>query len=84
MVQDVKNELRNIIASLAETEVEKVTDNASFIGDLGLHSMYLIEFLHQVEIKFGITIPESDLKDLQSVEKSSEVVMKYLKSGNNG
>jgi acyl carrier protein len=78
MVENVKSELRNIIANLAEIDVDQVTDNASFVSELGLHSMYLIEFLHQVEVKFGVTIPESALNELQSVEKSTEVVLRYL------
>jgi acyl carrier protein len=64
MSQELKESLREIIAEVAE--IDEVPDEAKFT-DLGIDSMMAIEIVADVERKYGISMPESELQELVSL-----------------
>jgi len=78
---EIKSTIREVIEEIAEdmdVEIEKITDDALFIEDLGLDSMALLEVLATMEKKFSVSIPESEFPNLTSINKCAETVEKYL------
>ena len=61
MSQELKDELREIIAEVAE--IDEVPDEALFT-DLGIDSMMAIEIVADVERKYEISMPEDELEEL--------------------
>ncbi len=61
MSQELKEELREIIAEVAE--IDDVPEDAKF-ADLGIDSMMAIEIVADVERKYGISMPEDELQEL--------------------
>ncbi len=66
--------VREIIAQELGVEQEKVTDDASFVDDLGADSLDTVELVMAFEEEFGIEIPDEDAEQMQSVGQA----IKYL------
>lgn len=65
MSDELKEELRRIIAEIAE--VDEVPDETMF-KDLGIDSMMAIEIVSEIERTYKLSIPEAELKDLVNLE----------------
>ncbi|MBD3418710.1 MAG: acyl carrier protein [Chitinivibrionales bacterium] len=80
-LSEIKDAIREFIIEIAEDmdiDEEKVTDEASFIDDMGLDSMALLEVLATMEKKFGVSIPESEFPNITSIDKCAHTVQKYI------
>ena len=59
--------VREIIINELGVEVEKVTDEASFVEDLGADSLDTVELVMAFEEEFGIDIPDEDAEQMRTV-----------------
>jgi acyl carrier protein len=59
--------VREIISQELGVEQEKVTDDASFVEDLGADSLDTVELVMAFEEEFGIEIPDEDAEQMQTV-----------------
>lgn len=64
---DTAAKVREIIANELGVEIEKVTDDASFVEDLGADSLDTVELVMAFEEEFSIEIPDEDAEKMQSV-----------------
>ena len=71
-------ELRTLIAEIVEIEPEKITPDASFVEDLGMDSMMALEILASIEKKYKLRIPEDNLPKVTSLNKTIDIVNKFL------
>lgn len=67
-------ELKEIIAEQLNVDVEEVTENKSFTGDLGADSLDLFELAMAMEEKFDIEIPSEDLTNLKTVKDAMDYI----------
>ena len=72
MSADLKEELREIVAEIAE--IDEVPDATPF-EELGIDSMMAIEIVADVERKYSISVPEDELKDLVTLDAVYEKVV---------
>ena len=61
------DKVRDIIEKELGVEREKLTDNASFIDDLGADSLDIVELVMEFEKEFNIDIPDEDAEKLRTV-----------------
>ena len=66
--------VREIIINELGVEAEKVTDEASFVEDLGADSLDTVELVMAFEEEFGIDIPDEDAEQMRTVGDAN----KYL------
>jgi acyl carrier protein len=66
--------VKEIIANELGVEIEKVTDEASFVDDLGADSLDTVELVMAFEEEFEIEIPDEDAERMQTVGEA----IKYL------
>ena len=66
--------VKEIIANELGVEIEKVTDEASFVDDLGADSLDTVELVMAFEEEFEIEIPDDDAERMQKVGDA----IKYL------
>ena len=59
--------IRDIIEKELGVEREKLTDDASFIEDLGADSLDIVELVMEFEKEFNIDIPDEDAEKLRTV-----------------
>jgi acyl carrier protein len=71
----VESRVKEIIVEELGVDQEKVTDEASFVEDLGADSLDTVELVMAFEEEFGIEIPDEDAENLQTVGDA----VKYLK-----
>jgi len=64
---DAADKVREIIANELGVEMEKVTDEASFVEDLGADSLDTVELVMAFEEEFGVEIPDEDAEQMQTV-----------------
>lgn len=65
--QEILDTLRSIvneIAGVAEADIEL---EKSFVDDLDVDSLSMVEISMAAEEKFGVSIPDSELKNLKTV-----------------
>ena len=64
---DIEAKVKDIIINELGVEAEKVTNEASFVDDLGADSLDTVELVMAFEEEFGIEIPDEDAEKLQTV-----------------
>ena len=72
--------VREIIINELGVEAEKVTDEASFVEDLGADSLDTVELVMAFEEEFGIDIPDEDAEQMRTVGDA----IKYLNENAEG
>ncbi|MFQ5913047.1 MAG: acyl carrier protein [Nitrospinota bacterium] len=60
--------IKALIAEQLGVEVEKVTDEASFIEDLGADSLDTVELVMALEEEFSVDIPDEDVEKVTTVK----------------
>ncbi len=71
---DIAEKVKDIIVKQLAVNPEEVTDDASFVDDLGADSLDTVTFVMELEKDFGIEIPDEDSKDIRTVGE----VVKYI------
>ena len=67
MSESIERQVREIIINELGVEPEKVTDDASFVEDLGADSLDTVELVMAFEEEFGIDIPDEDAEKMRTV-----------------
>lgn len=79
MAENTEAKVKEIIVNELGVEPEKVTEDASFVEDLGADSLDTVELVMAFEEEFGIEIPDEDAEKLQTVGDA----IRYLKEHEN-
>lgn len=75
---EVLEVFRNAAVELLEVEADAVVEQASFQDDLDVDSLDLVEFVMELEDRFGTRIPESDLEGVRTVGDAIDRIMPTL------
>jgi len=67
VMSEIADRVREIIAEQLMADPEEVTDEASFVDDLGADSLDTVELIMEFEDEFGIEIPDEDAEKIQTV-----------------
>ncbi len=73
--EEVFEKVKAIIVEQLQVNEDIVTEEASFIDDLGADSLDLVELIMALEEEFGIEIPDGDAEKVTTVED----VVNYIK-----
>jgi acyl carrier protein len=74
--QEILTGLGEIIDEVAGVPAEEVTPGKSFIDDLDIDSLSMVEIAVAAQDKFGVEIPDDQLKDLTTVQDVIDFVRK--------
>jgi acyl carrier protein len=66
-MSDVADRVKKIVVNHLGVEPEKVTENASFIDDLGADSLDTVELVMAFEEEFGVEIPDDSAETILTV-----------------
>lgn len=67
-----------VVDKLNVTESE-VTEEASFMDDLGADSLDVVELVMGFEEEFGVQIPDEDAEKIQTVKQAVEYIDSRIK-----
>jgi acyl carrier protein len=58
----------NLISEATKIDKTKINGETSFVDDLNLDSLDIVELMMKMEDEFGVEIPEEDAEGLKSVK----------------
>ena len=74
-------QVRDVIADKLGVDKAKITETASFVNDLGADSLDVVEFVMEIESRFGITIPGEEAGKLVTVGDAVKYIEANAKKG---
>ena len=76
-MSSISEQVKKIVIEHLGVDQSKVTDNASFVDDLGADSLDTVELVMAFEEEFGIEIPETDAEKIQKVGDAISYIEKH-------
>ncbi|ASQ49252.1 MAG: acyl carrier protein [Leptotrichia sp.] len=70
------DKIKSIVAEQLGVDEDQVTEDASFVDDLGADSLDTVELIMAFEEEFDIEIPDEDAQKIKTVKD----VMEYIES----
>ncbi|MEX2466353.1 MAG: acyl carrier protein [Gemmatimonadota bacterium] len=77
MSEPTEARVREIIINELGVEPEKVTNDASFVEDLGADSLDTVELVMAFEEEFGVDIPDEDAEQMKTVGDAIDYLKKH-------
>src|SRR5690625_546670 len=74
--QEILAGLGEIVEEIVGTEPSEVTPEKSFVDDLDIDSLSMVEIAVAAQDKFGVEIPDDQLKDLKTVQDVINYIQK--------
>ena len=65
--EEILPDLASIVEEVAGVDASEVTSEKSFVDDLDIDSLSMVEIAVQAEDKFGVKIPDDELANLKTV-----------------
>ena len=78
-MSDIGERVKKIVVEHLGVEPEKVTENASFIDDLGADSLDTVELVMAFEEEFGIEIPDEEAEKITRVKEAVDYIESHAK-----
>ncbi len=72
----IADKVKEIIVKQLGVNPDEVSEDASFVEDLGADSLDTVELVMELEKEFNIEIPDDDANDIRSVGEA----VKYIES----
>ncbi len=72
---EVLQVLRDKSVEMLEVEADQVQEDKSFVDDLQVDSLSLVEFTMELEDTLGIELPEEELTDVKTIGAFVDVIM---------
>ena len=74
MSDDVSSKIRKIVADHLGIDEAKVTEESSFIDDLGADSLDTVELVMAFEEQFGIEIPDDAAETIRTIQNAIDFI----------
>ncbi|MBQ1081378.1 MULTISPECIES: acyl carrier protein [unclassified Nocardiopsis] len=74
--QDILKGLGEIVEEIVGTDPAEVTPEKTFVDDLDIDSLSMVEIAVAAQDKFGVEIPDDQLKDLKTVQDVINFIQK--------
>lgn len=74
--EDILSGLAEIVEEIAGVDASEVTADKSFVDDLDIDSLSMVEIAVQAEDKFGVKIPDDQLAELKTVGDAVDYIAK--------
>ena len=65
--EEIFEKVADVIVDQLNVERDDVSDESSFIDDLGADSLDLVELVMALEAEFNVSIPDEDVESIKTV-----------------
>ena len=73
-MSETADRVKKIVVEHLGVEPDKVTEDASFIDDLGADSLDIVELVMTMEEEFDLDIPDEDAEKITTVRDAIEYI----------
>ena len=77
-MSDIGERVKKIVVEHLGVEPDKVTENASFIDDLGADSLDTVELVMAFEEEFGCEIPDEAAEKIVTVKDAIQFIEQHV------
>lgn len=78
-MSDIEARVKRIVADQLGVEESQVTNEKSFVADLGADSLDNVELVMALEDEFGIEIPDEDAEKITTVQQAIDYANSHKK-----
>jgi len=78
-VSTIEERVKKIVAEQLGVKLEEVTNEASFVDDLGADSLDTVELVMALEEEFETEIPDEDAEKISTVQSAIDYVTAHSK-----
>lgn len=64
---EIYDKVKEVIVEQLNVEEDDVTEDATFVDDLGADSLDIVELVMALEESFGVSIPDEDAEGIKTV-----------------
>jgi acyl carrier protein len=75
---EILEKIKGVVVDQLGVEADKVTEQATFIEDLGADSLDLVEVVMAFEDEFGISIPDTALEGIKTVGEAADYISAHI------
>lgn len=79
-MDDITSRVHQLVAENLGVELEKISDESSFVDDLGADSLDTVELVMALEEEFSLEISDADAEKITTVKEAIDYVS--AKAGN--
>ncbi len=65
--EEIMDKVRGVIVDQLNVEDDVITEDASFVDDLGADSLDIVELVMALEEEFGVSIPDEEAENIKTV-----------------
>lgn len=77
-MEDILEQVIDIVAEELAVDRDEVTEDSSFIEDLGADSLDVVELVMAFEEEFDVEIPDEDAEDIRTVDDAVSYLEEIL------
>src|SRR5690606_17133894 len=79
-MSSIEERVKKIVVEQLGVKEDEVTNNASFVDDLGADSLDTVELVMALEEEFECEIPDEEAEKITSVQQAIDYVKAHVKS----
>ena len=72
--EELLEKVKAVIVDQLNVEEDDVTEDASFVDDLGADSLDIVELVMALEEEFGISIPDEEAESIKTVGDAANYI----------
>lgn len=72
--KEIAQQVKDVIVEQLDVDAAEVSDNASFVDDLGADSLDTVELVMAFEEKFDLEIPDDDAEKIRTVKDAVDYI----------
>ncbi len=77
-MSDILSRVKKVVVDQLEVSEDEVTNDASFIDDLGADSLDTVELVMALEEEFDCEIPDEEAEKITTVQEAVDYIEKHL------
>jgi len=77
--EELLKKIKSIVSDKLSISEEQITEEASFIDDLGADSLDTVELVMALEDEFSMDIPDEEAEKLTTVGKAMDYILTIVK-----
>lgn len=76
--EEIRLKIKQIVSNVTNIPVEEIGDQASYLEELNLDSLSLLEIGVDVDYEFKLGLPEEEMQGIETVQDAVAVVLQHL------